>query len=386
MPTRKISVEIMNSEIGDFTPEELSDFVFAISPEDIAPLGTNIADAKTLGLYRHGSACRRCGHTLKNKKRECVCCAMVSAILKSGTVDDWRKRREAVSVADKVICPALSGYSELERYRLAVRPAEQVAPQTMSRSEAKKLGYSFFTKSCLRCGQNIFAVNGWCTCCYAIYRAEFSDEIKANAREYKENNKNAISEWHKSNYIKNREKITIQQKEYARKNKYEISIRKSIYYKKNREKILLNGKIKDLENRDRRNSRYRARYKSDVEFRLTRAIRMQMFRVTKAIGYRKENKTFSILDYTPAQLKIHLESKWQAGMSWDNYGHGLGKWVIDHVVPIKAFFRYGIVKHKIINDIDNLVPMWYSENASKRDRVTKEQINFLMRLQEKHFG
>lgn len=37
------------------------------------------------------------------------------------------------------------------------------------------------------------------------------------------------------------------------------------------------------------------------------------------------------------ELKAHLESQFKPGMTWDNYGFGSGKWVIDHIRPISNF-------------------------------------------------
>ncbi len=37
------------------------------------------------------------------------------------------------------------------------------------------------------------------------------------------------------------------------------------------------------------------------------------------------------------ELKQHLESHWQPGMSWSNYGYGSDKWNIDHIIPCSFF-------------------------------------------------
>jgi hypothetical protein len=80
-----------------------------------------------------------------------------------------------------------------------------------------------------------------------------------------------------------------------------------------------------------------------------------------------------ILGYTKEDLRARLESLFQEGMSWDNYGgrqHGRGqRWVIDHIHPIAAFIREGVKDPKIVNALSNLQPMWSRENTVKHAKV-----------------
>jgi hypothetical protein len=74
-----------------------------------------------------------------------------------------------------------------------------------------------------------------------------------------------------------------------------------------------------------------------------------------------------VVGYNIEDLKEHLERQFLPGMSWEN----IGKWHIDHKVPIAAF------NYKTIDDIDfkrcwaleNLRPMWALENMKKGARV-----------------
>ena len=47
----------------------------------------------------------------------------------------------------------------------------------------------------------------------------------------------------------------------------------------------------------------------------------------------KKSGVWKFVNYTPAELKEHLESKFKDGMTWKNYGE---KWQIDHVIPQAA--------------------------------------------------
>ena len=69
----------------------------------------------------------------------------------------------------------------------------------------------------------------------------------------------------------------------------------------------------------------------------------------------------TVVGYTRNQLRAHIQSRFSEGMSWDNYG----EWHIDHIKPIKAFIDEGVTDPAIINSLDNLQPLWASDNISK---------------------
>lgn len=64
-------------------------------------------------------------------------------------------------------------------------------------------------------------------------------------------------------------------------------------------------------------------------------------------------------------FKLHIESQFEIGMSWDNWGHTIGKWSIDHIVPMTAFDL--TVKEQVAKccHYTNLRPMWQSDNVRK---------------------
>lgn len=75
------------------------------------------------------------------------------------------------------------------------------------------------------------------------------------------------------------------------------------------------------------------------------------------------------LDFSIAQLVAHLESKFEPGMSWDNYGRkrGIRCWHIDHVIP-DSWFDYSAPSDHAFREcwsLDNLQPKWEDENLKK---------------------
>jgi hypothetical protein len=71
----------------------------------------------------------------------------------------------------------------------------------------------------------------------------------------------------------------------------------------------------------------------------------------------------SLVGYTAAELKKHIERQFTEGMSWEN----MSEWHIDHIVPIAAFVfdSYESDDFKACWSITNLRPLWASENVRK---------------------
>lgn len=96
------------------------------------------------------------------------------------------------------------------------------------------------------------------------------------------------------------------------------------------------------------------------EKRMARFLRNSLARCLSLSGTIKEDKTFEILGYTPKQLVENITSKLKDGMTWANYG--FRGWHIDH---IKSVAEFEIHDPKIVNSLDNLRPLWSTENFSK---------------------
>jgi hypothetical protein len=84
--------------------------------------------------------------------------------------------------------------------------------------------------------------------------------------------------------------------------------------------------------------------------------------VRKAINrkkYSKKSKTYIILGGEWEVVKLHFESLFQPGMSWDNYG----QWEIDHIIPLAiANTEDEVIK---LCHYKNLQPLWKVDNIKK---------------------
>ncbi len=149
-----------------------------------------------------------------------------------------------------------------------------------------------------------------------------------------------------------------------------IKIYMKLYCDKNHEKIVKQRKEVYQNNREQileKNSNIRKiRLKNDVGYKLTYILRS---RVKNAIKKNYGNKAYKTIDLTGCsieQLKQHLESKFQSGMSWDNYG--LYGWHIDHIRPCASFNLTNPEQQKLCFHYTNLQPLWAKDNLSKNDK------------------
>jgi len=127
-------------------------------------------------------------------------------------------------------------------------------------------------------------------------------------------------------------------------------------------------KLKDRIRVRRGMSAYRKRNKGKTpsEFeRFSLNIRRRIREYLKGSGL----KTLEILGCSKDEFKKHLESLFTKGMTWDNYGHGLDKWTLDHIIPLATCKNAGgYIDRELcikLNHYTNLRPLWLSENCSK---------------------
>jgi|GEM_PF-2152514 len=157
--------------------------------------------------------------------------------------------------------------------------------------------------------------------------------------------------WSKANpdKVKALRMTSSEAREYRLKN-----LEKSKQYSKkwresNREHIALKA-------RTRRSENPQARILQSLRGRLNHAVRLQ--------GIRKCEGTLALLGCNAVQLRSHLESLFQPGMSFENHGKGPGKWHIDHIIPCATFDLTDVEQQRKCFHFTNLRPLWEAQNLS----------------------
>lgn len=125
------------------------------------------------------------------------------------------------------------------------------------------------------------------------------------------------------------------------------------------------GVARNARSRGYRNAWKKKRRANDPVYKLGANCSSCLRVALKRAGYTKSRRVSSLFGCTLHELRDHLESKFTAGMTWDNYGyHG---WHVDHKTPLSsANSRRDIYR---LFHYKNLQPLWQKDNFSKGSKI-----------------
>jgi len=129
--------------------------------------------------------------------------------------------------------------------------------------------------------------------------------------------------------------------------------------------------------REKANKNQRIKRKQDPTFRLRVDISSAILKALKKLGSSKNNQPcWQYLDYTPEQLKQHLESLFEPWMTWENHGKydpKLRTWQIDHIKP-HSLFKYSSMDCEEFRQcwaLSNLRPLCAKQNMDEGRNRTR---------------
>lgn len=173
---------------------------------------------------------------------------------------------------------------------------------------------------------------------YQLHKEKLIARASANQAEHKDERRVYLK-----NYMKER-----RHNDPVFAAKYRVS--KVLTRKKNR------AQIRAYENHKR---------KTDVNFRLAGNLRSRLRRAMIFGRGAKSASTLQLLGCTVDELKVKLESRFQPGMTWDNYG----EWHVDHIKPCASFDLTEPAQQLACFHFSNLQPLWALENLKKGARL-----------------
>jgi hypothetical protein len=139
---------------------------------------------------------------------------------------------------------------------------------------------------------------------------------------------------------------------------------KKRYYEAHREEARRNMKRWRAAHREDLAAYFRRYRKESVQYRIGCNLRGRL-NIALGRGY-KAGSAVRDLGCTVAELKRYLESRFQLGMSWSNYGPK--GWHIDHVRPLKGFDLTDRTQFLQACHYTNLQPLWWDDNLKKGAR------------------
>lgn len=256
--------------------------------------------------------------------------------------------------------------------------------KTCSKCEIKKDLSDFYKKKSSKDGHR-----SQCKECSKKYSEENSERIKEyrtkryleikDTDDFKEKrsahyteNKEHYSLKSKEYRILNKEKLSESKKEYYENNKEEILEKRKEYYKeiKTDDELLTRKRLKDKKkiknwrniNKELISQRIKDRKKSDPIYKLSDSTRTLIWNSIKKMGFSKNSQTNQILGCSFEDFKLHIESKFKEGMSWENHG----ECHLDHKVPIS----WAETEERVyeLNHYTNFQPLWAKDNLIKGNK------------------
>lgn len=171
---------------------------------------------------------------------------------------------------------------------------------------------------------------GDCKICAGLYKK--TEKCKTSAKQYRQ---------------------TIEYKKWRKEYKQldHVIAKNIIYEEKHKEK-----------RREQKRIRHKYRYYNDILYKITHLCRVRIKELLKTKQWGKTH-FHEYIGCTKEELKNHLGSKFQEGMTWDNHG----KWHIDHIIPLDSA-KTEEELYKLCH-YTNLQPLWAEDNLKKSNKI-----------------
>lgn len=112
--------------------------------------------------------------------------------------------------------------------------------------------------------------------------------------------------------------------------------------------------------------------RTDINLRLRVSLRGRFRMAFQNSSGKKTDSVLKLLGCSIPDFRIYIESKFDVGMSWENYGRGHDKWHLDHIVPCAIFDLTNPEHQSRCFHFSNYQPLWEPQNLSKGAKFTEQ--------------
>ncbi|MCX6865650.1 MAG: hypothetical protein NTV46_05415 [Verrucomicrobia bacterium] len=161
--------------------------------------------------------------------------------------------------------------------------------------------------------------------------------------------------------------INAQRKDAYQENRNKVIERNNAWRSANWDAVAKQRSVSGY-NRRSQNKWYHNKGKYDLQFVISERLRGRLRRALRNGRNSNATKFVSALDLvgcSPEHLIDHLQSQFQIGMTWENYG----EWHIDHIRPCNSFDLQCADEQRACFHYTNLQPLWGRENILKGDKL-----------------
>lgn len=201
---------------------------------------------------------------------------------------------------------------------------------------------------------------------------EWRNKNRERLREYVNRKRRENPDIRRKERERNREKIRAKKRaDYLKDGGARAKLKAKLWKAQNPERARELQSMWRSNNPDRHKASKRKHYerkKSNphgaISIRMGRAVYLAL----RHKGGKRKCRWEKVLGFTAEQLRAHLESKFQPGMSWEAYLRG--DIHTDHIRPI-SWFKYDSMDHPDFKKcwcLDNLQPLWAKDNITKQAR------------------
>ncbi len=172
-------------------------------------------------------------------------------------------------------------------------------------------------------------------------------------KQYRKKNRDKLNLWHKNYADNNREKINEQARQRYNDPNHPRKQKDKEWRQNNPDYIL-----------EKARNEYHLKYKKDPQYTVAKCIRRRFAAAIK--NKSKKSSTWSYVGCSYEDFVKHIESLFEPGMTWDNYG----EWELDHKEPIFKFDHSEDNQIYLAWNYTNIQPIWYEKHKIK----TKEDL------------
>lgn len=203
---------------------------------------------------------------------------------------------------------------------------------------------------------------------HSRYKSGLSPQCKScvnsKGKKWRDENPEKFKATRKAHYDKNIDKMRAEKRDYISRSKPQ-KIAYDIEYRKLK-KLEIAAYKKDWATRMR---------KDNPLFKIRVNLRRRVHHALK--GKNKSDNTFNLIGCSPEEFKVHIESLWLEGMSWDNYG--TSGWHIDHIKECYTFDLSDPLQQQECFHYSNQRPLWAKDNLSRPKNLHKYKTHTIHR-------
>lgn len=206
-----------------------------------------------------------------------------------------------------------------------------------------------------------------------------TEQRRIYLREYVAKNREKIAAQLASWHARNRKKANADSRAYYEANRDEQNAKKRARYHATmadpvkraalREKTRENTRRLRAKNPEKANEwarkRTKERRRTDIEYSMTQRMRSRLGDAVRKAKANKSGTTHVLMGCKPAALRVHLESLFLHGMTWENRH----LWEVDHIRPCSAFNLLDPEQQRCCFHYTNLQPLWTPDNRAKFNKI-----------------